>query len=85
MVKGGLSIPVIEADFVGKWIPCSKRFPIRTNPKIKKQKFLVTYESGSIATAWYEYEKSEIGYIGFHTSPSPIIAWMPLPEAYKDD
>ena len=64
-----------------KWIPCSERLP---SPLEWDEKYLVSLAWGGIGVM--EYKST-----GFHNygsfNPVPIetvIAWMPLPEPYKE-
>lgn len=65
-----------EKDGFGKWIPCSERLPENdTNVIACFSHGLVTelrYVGNGIFEGIYEY------------STKVIVAWMPLPEAYKE-
>lgn len=82
---------VIEGiEGINKWIPCNVRLP-KTNENV-----LVCYESGHIETAYYyidtncypsEYEDCcETGWYNYNEDliyEQDVVAWMPLPQAYK--
>ena len=63
-----------------KWIPVSERLP-----EEKQEKYLCTFDDGSIGMDWYEHCKSKWRwhsktYRGYGTN---VVAWMPLPKPYK--
>ena len=69
----------IEALKAQEWIPCSDRLPN------KGGSFLITSEIGAVTTAHW-YMPSEWGPDGFwgRKGKKKTVAWMPLPEPYKE-
>ena len=70
------------SDATHKWIPVSERLPEPFTV------VMVTLKSGSVREAFFD---NEDGFTRFDFQgltqldiPNPPIAWMPLPEAYKD-
>ena len=71
-----------------QWIPCSERLPEDTNV------YIVTVDKDNIPsmcdtvdTLWWEAKSQEWQYENrnaFVKYPAPVIAWMPLPEPYKE-
>ena len=80
---------------VGGWIPCSKRLPEETG------KYLVLYDCGDEEGCmvvnfdagigsfgeWYDdYDNITLGFVDSEFIYCEIaVAWMPLPEPYKED
>ena len=63
-----------------QWIPVSERLP-----EEKQEKYLCTFDDGSIGMDWYEHCKSKWRWHskthrGYGTN---VVAWMPLPKPYK--
>lgn len=58
-----------------RWIPVTERLPKNGG------RYLVNYSSGYVATAYYY----ELGLKWNSATTERIIAWMPLPEPYKED
>ncbi len=63
-----------------KWIPVSERLPNESNGRV-----LITMREGKVTTGKHS-EYSGNWYIGdmAQLANRPPIAWMPLPEAYKE-
>lgn len=77
---------VEEQPKVGEWIPCSERLP-ETD---KNRKYLVCGEKGGIYIAEFVCNTVHGEPLGMYWwsakgryCPNPI-AWMPLPEPYKE-
>ena len=66
-----MAIKALEAQADGKWIPVSERLPEEGG------RYLVYTWSHEIETAQYVD--------GYWNIKTPISAWMPLPEPYKDE
>lgn len=66
-----------------QWIPCSERLPERPknypNCEIRRCYYLVSLESGCVKTLGYEFDRNE-----WQITGSPVIAWRPLPEPFKE-
>lgn len=67
----------VEAEYGNGWIPCIERLPEKSG------RVLVSYESINdeiaVSETSYDYKRKT-----FWISPC-VIAWMPLPEAYKPE
>ena len=79
VVKGELEEIRAEGEnFVkpktGEWVPVTERLPENGG------RYLVSYSSGYVATAYYY----ELGLKWNSATTERIIAWMPLPEPYKE-
>lgn len=70
-----------SAQRTGRWIPCSERLPVIENNSAKK--VLVTTSWGSVYEAYYCVDHWEINDIQYKLTS--IVAWMPLPEPYKEE
>ena len=75
-----------EQPKVGEWIPCSERLPKMD----KNRKYLVCGEKGGIYIAEFvcnDVHGESLGMYWWSAKgrycPNPI-AWMPLPEPYKE-
>ena len=60
-----------------KWIPCSERLPDKNHAQ-----YLVTVQtsSGGLFTSRSYFFNKEVGW-----SDKCIVAWMPMPEPYKEE
>lgn len=58
-----------------RWIPVAERLPNKSG------RYLVSYESGYVGMVRYYESVSKWGC----TTTERIVAWMPLPEPYKED
>lgn len=67
------ALPAIEPQ----WTPCSERLP---NEGIT---VLVTHKGG-VSTAWHNGRYWERGASTNHRKLQTVVAWMPLPEPYKE-
>lgn len=63
-----------------RWIPCSERLPIIENNN--RARVLITTSWGFVKEAYYCVDHWEINDIDFILTS--VIAWMPLPEPYKE-
>lgn len=61
----------------GKWISCKERVPATSDT------VLITHRGG-VSTGWYNGAYWERGASTSHRMLKTVIAWMPLPEPYKD-
>ena len=82
----GSTSEVLSADecFIGKWIPVSERLPER-----EYENYLVSTSEGEVDIGAYDSTKGwslcDVNGIYFPQYKGiEIVAWMPLPEAYKE-
>lgn len=77
-VHGDLKIEDMADDLAEpQWIPCSKRLP-----DFEEKSYWVCTRTGrQFSCKWKRYEP--MGNWAWHTTAT-VIAWMPLPEPYKD-
>ena len=61
-----------------RWIPCSERLP---NIKNRIEKYLVTLKSGTISIAMFVECDGEHWWNHY----DDVVAWMPLPEPYREE
>ena len=75
-------VPTIEPE--PHWIKCSERLPDKPDGYphcgIYRTYFLVSLESGCVKTLAYEFDRDE-----WQITGSPVEAWMPLPEPYREE
>ena len=69
-----MAIKALEQD---KWIPVSERYPTDTN-----KCYLVCYEDGCMTIEYLYFDGD--GYPFFSEMELGVVAWMPLPEPYKE-
>ena len=77
---------------VGEWIPCSERLPSEEESLyydddydcIVNQEFIVTIEGAEESTVLY-YDAIIDVWSDEHGNVYDVIAWMPLPSAYKGE
>jgi len=62
----------------GCWIPCSERLPE------KHESVIFTTKDGIVEAGWYDTEKNWCVNEGYFPDAFEFIAWMPLPEPYKE-
>lgn len=66
-----------------KWIPVSEKLPKKPDvyPKceLRRMYFLVSLESGCVESLGFDFDDNR-----WHTTGSPVVAWMKLPEPPKD-
>jgi hypothetical protein len=72
-----------------KWIPCSKRLPKEPRGNWEIENYLTCNEDGNIyilswANGWNCCFNSD-GSLYKDQVITDIVAWMPLPEAYRED
>lgn len=65
-----------------QWIPCSERLPKRKDETQMRGYYLTTNAYGSVGLTKYEFEGGGLGFAW--DSDIRIVAWMPLPEPYKE-
>lgn len=70
------SVDVPDAN-VGKWISCKERVPATSDT-------VLIMHRGGVSTGWYNGAYWERGASTKHRMLKTVIAWMPLPEPYKD-
>ena len=71
------AMPTIKPE--SQWIPCSERLPEEWGDYLVTKKMTGCY--------FEEYQTTDIAYYdrnGFHKADT-VIAWMPLPEAYREE
>lgn len=74
--------PVSDAEperKTGKWIPCSKRLP----KKIEKDYWICTDKGWQCACRWRKFPSMRGDFWAWNVM-HPVVAWMPLPEPYRD-
>ena len=78
--------PTIEA--YGKWIPCSERLPVLDDSDggVKQSDIClcaIKWNDGEITeeTGWY----NSSGLWNYDSTDCKVIAWMPLPEPYREE
>ena len=75
---------------VGEWIPCSERLPKDNKESEYYESVIVTLDNGRVADGCYRNADKEWWVDapdGEHYSENMtghVIAWMPLPEPYKE-
>jgi len=69
------------------WIPCSERLPEEDDYKpfsyYEDGAILFCTKNGKVGFGWYYESTKEWANEDDHT-PGEVIAWMPLPEPYKE-
>ena len=64
------------------WIPVSEKLPKKPDgyPKceLRRMYFLVSLESGCVESLGFDFDDNR-----WHTTGSPVVAWMPLPKPPK--
>ena len=65
-----------QAPSIDRWIPCSERLP-----KIEENPVLVT-SMGLVGMGWY---RNGDWLTSTNLPFFDVVAWMPLPEAYRED
>ena len=60
-----------------QWIPCNERLPEDSSP------VLITHRGG-VSYGWYNGRYFERGANTNHRKLQTVIAWMPLPEPYRE-
>lgn len=75
--------------FTGEWIPCSERLPETIRRPHADNKYLVSYDYGSVdvlpyADGWNCYYTFDGEFHDEHRIDG-VIAWMPAPEPYKEE
>lgn len=71
-----------------KWIPCSERFPIEESEDGESVLATIQYENTKIRQVKILYydKKNDVWWIdGCYVSNDIVIAWQPLPEAWKGE
>ena len=69
----------IEYNKDPHWIPCSERLPSDSDY------YLVTDAYGDMSAIWFAHEKDYYGESEWRETEDEILAWMPLPEPYKEE
>lgn len=80
-----------EQPKIREWIPCSERLPEKKNRYQKREEVLVTYQSGIVGIAQYEFESMDFWEPGDENhlthwqqdENDKVIAWQPLPIEYQ--
>ena len=70
-----------------RWIPCSERLPKQENEEQRRGVYLTTNAYGYVGVSKYEF-CGDFGFVGWgdnRPSDIRIVAWMPLPEPYKEN
>ncbi len=65
------------------WIPVTERLPEPVTPSQRRGWFITSNQYGGVALTCYEFESSPFKE-GWQTDMT-ILAWMPLPEPYKEE
>ena len=76
------ALPPVTAEKPNKWIPVSERYPTDTS-----KSYLVCYEDGciTIEDLYFGFDFDGNGYPFFSEMELGVVAWMPLPEPYKQE
>ncbi len=74
-------------ESIPRWIPCSERLPGEADIYIVAvDKDYIPPRCDVVDTLWWEAKSKEWQYENrnaFVKYPAPVLAWMPLPEAFK--
>ena len=70
------SYVVSEAPAVNRWIPCSERLPLGG-------RVLATTQRGYVIEVIFVAKGSQWFRNGEYYPTDPVIAWMPIPDAYE--
>lgn len=77
---------VESAEAAHGWIPCSKRLPENTD---EWKAYITCNEAGTISTTYWEdgwnCSRNPNGEINREYEFKDIVAWMPLPDTYKEE
>ena len=66
----------VEAEYGNGWIPCSERLPENHN------NIIICTANGYVNTGYYGTSK----FLDMNSYPyEDVVAWMPLPEPYKEN
>jgi hypothetical protein len=76
----------IAEEYNGGWIPCSERLPNKDEYLKHKGRFIVTDGNRTYVTHFdiYETQKFGVPQLNGFCEDNKVIAWMPLPEPYKE-
>ena len=100
MDKAQEIVQEVAREYNNGWIPCSERLPeLKTKSFGNKQKrtnVLVTLRNGVVKEMTYEFATKEFWEAGdenhiehwkedYNGNDIEVIAWMPLPEPYKEN
>ena len=66
------------------WMDASECVPKRSDPKNRREWFLVALESGMVQSLAYEFDDDSSLGKGWHMTGSPVTHWMPLPKHPKE-
>ena len=72
-------LPSVNPQRVGKWIPVSERLPEHEG------NFLVTLCPGNDWVNWVDIAYFSLNNKKFYKTSPKVVAWMPLPESWKED
>lgn len=85
-IKAVQALPPAQPEL--KWIPCSERLPKDDDYKpfsyYEDGAVLFCTKNGNVGFGWYYESTNEWANEDDHT-PGEVIAWMPLPEPYKEN
>lgn len=70
---------IAEQPKVGEWIPCSERLPE------DGENVLITIFNDVLNIGWFEVGNNIWRTYDYDCDDGQVIAWMPLPPAYKEE
>ena len=79
IVRGGRAEDAKDTNVPGKWIPCSERLPENA------MNVIAQFSSGTVTELRYAGNGIFEGIYEYEYSTKVIIAWMPLPEPYREN
>ena len=72
---------VVAKPKASEWIPVTERLPEPRNEMVRRDVYLVTVKEGLVFTRTFVFDTRG----GYWENGLEVIAWMPLPEPYRED